>query len=109
MNNLRNTLEIKKALEGKVKKLEKIALNWEKNPEKSAKAERFLTELEEINDFLGEESVVLLQKNSFEKKLRDADESEIEYDGEFCKVAVIYNYPYNNGQWILYTAAVSSL
>lgn len=108
MNNLRNTLEIRRVLESKVKKLEKIALNWEKNPEMSAKAERFLSELEDVEDFM-EEGVILLQRNSFEKKLRDADESEIEYDGEFCKVAVIYNYPFNNGQWIIYTAAVSSL
>lgn len=108
MNNLRNTLEIRRVLERKVKKLEKIALNWEKNPEMSAKAERFLSELEDVEDFM-EEGVILLQRNSFEKKLRDADESEIEYDGEFCKVAVIYNYPFNNGQWIIYTAAVSSL
>lgn len=107
MNNLRNTLEIRRVLESKVKKLEKIALNWEKNPEMSAKAERFLSELEDVEDFM--EEGILLQRNSFEKKLRDADASGIEYDGEFCKVAVIYNYPFNNGQWIIYTAAVSSL
>lgn len=108
MNNLRNGMEIEKVLEGKVKKLEKIALNWEKNPEKATRAESFLTEIEDIKDFLQEEAVVLLQKNSFEKKLREADEFAMEYDGEFCKVAVIYEYP-KNGQWIIYTAAVSSL
>ncbi len=76
---------------------------------KADKAKRFLEELQEVKGLLGcGVNVKLVPRPTFEKQVAKADFATMEFDGEFCKIAIILNYPFDN-LWLIYVAAVESL
>ena len=72
-------------------------------------AERFLDELSEAKAVVGcGVNLKLVPRPTFEKQVDKADFATMEFDGEFCKVAIILNYPYDN-LWLIYVAPVESI
>ena len=108
---------IKKQLESKQARLEKIAVSDYPIDPKKVKvhkrkvlnANNFINELEEITGILDFGlNIKLVPRPTFEKQVAKADFASMEFDGEFCKIALIQNYPYDN-LWLVYTAAVESI
>lgn len=64
--------------------------------------------------YLDELSEVTLQKakqvkiTTFRKEVENADESSIEFDGQFCKLALIQNWGQRD-KWLLYLAPLSTI
>ena len=72
-------------------------------------ANNFINELEEITGILDFGlNIKLVPRPTFEKQVAKADFASMEFDGEFCKIALIQNYPYDN-LWLVYTATVESI
>ncbi len=111
-----STLTIKEQLKNKETKLERIASSALSNSEKTAVQERiisnvsdFIDELEEVRNFLDFGlNVKLVSKPIFEKQVAKADFASMEYNGKYCKVALIQNYSADNF-WLVYVAAVESI
>ncbi len=109
---------IKEQLENKQARLERIAIsNCHSNDSERiaiqetriSDAKRFINELEEIKDILDFDlNIKLVPKPTFEKQVTKADFASMEYDGEFCKIALIQNYPYDN-LWLVYAVAIESI
>lgn len=108
---------IKKQLENKQARLEKIAVsdypsglqNFKDHERKVLNATNFINELEEVTGILDFGlNVKLVPRPTFEKQVAKADFASMEFDGEFCKIALIQNYPYDN-LWLVYTATVESI
>lgn len=108
-------MEIRKQIEGKKMRLNHILeLGYPSDPnlilrheEKQARAKYFLEELKEVTWLLDskESRVLLVPLATFTKQLEKADFATIEFDGEFCKIATVQNFPSSN-IWLVYIAPV---
>lgn len=69
--------------------------------EKARAAKRYLLELQDVSSLLGMgHDVEWMRKKRFNRCMREADYSSMDFDGEFCKVAIIYNFP-DEPKWII--------
>ena len=72
-------------------------------------ASHFLSELEEVSAFFDNKmDVRLVSVSTLNKQVVKADFATIEFDGEYCKLALVQNFPYND-LWLLYVAPVESI
>lgn len=72
-------------------------------------AKRYLEELREVKELLGcGVNLNLVPRPTFEKQVAKADFATLEFDGEFCKIAIVSNYPFDN-LWLIYASALESL
>lgn len=73
-------------------------------------AKCFLKELDILTDFIPfsekAENVLLVSRSTFQRKVEKADFAEVDFDGLYCKVAVIYNFPETCGVWLIYVASL---
>lgn len=108
---------IKKQLEAKEARLEHIVYSdYPTDPQKQdahikklGKAKCYLEELREVKELLGcGVNLKLVPRPTFEKQVAKADFATLEFDGEFCKIAIVSNYPFDN-LWLIYTSALESL
>lgn len=69
----------------------------------------FLDELDEVKVVLNfDNNVKLVSLNEFNSLLVSADASNIEFDGEFCKLALLQNVNLPS-EWLLYVAPIESI
>lgn len=69
----------------------------------------FLSELREIRELIDVPvDLVLVTHSTFTKQIEKADFSSMEYDGIYCKLASIQNFPYDD-IYLLYVASVNSI
>ena len=69
----------------------------------------FLKELEEIMSVVETDlNVRIVPRPTFEKQIEKADFATMEFDGEFCKIAIVENFP-NDSLWLVYTMPVDLL
>lgn len=113
---MKNT-EIRKQLEHKRNRLNKVLNSrFPKNPymcgchyRKLENASIFIEELTDIICFLkAEVDIKLVTLPTFKKQCEKADFASVEFDGEFCKLVLIQNFPYDD-LWLLYVAPVESI
>ena len=57
---------------------------------------------------IGDLNVQLVTEETLQKQAEKADIAIVDYDGRFCKLILIKNYPYND-LWLLYVAPVDSI
>lgn len=108
---------IKKQLDAKEARLEHIVYaDYPTDPQKKdayirklGKAQRYLEELREVKELLGcGVNLNLVPRPTFEKQVAKADFATLEFDGEFCKIAIVSNFPFDN-LWLIYASALESL
>ncbi|MBE5821615.1 MAG: hypothetical protein E7311_03380 [Clostridiales bacterium] len=69
----------------------------------------FLNELDEVTFVLDSDNdVVLVNKAEFDNLVESADTSNIEFDGVFCKLALLQTFP-EKDKWALFVAPVESI
>ena len=72
-------------------------------------AQKFLKEFEEIEPLLeGAFNINIVPRPTFEKQIKKADFCTMEFDGVYCRIAVVQNYPFDN-LWLIYTASLGTL
>ncbi len=117
MKILESDKKILKQLEAKKSRLEHIANSdypldplLEKAHERRVEnAKSFLDELEEVLTIVEVGlNIKLVPRPTFDKQVKRADFATLEFDGEYCKIALIQNYPYDN-LWLIFTAPLESL
>lgn len=76
---------------------------------RQANARAFLEELRDISLLdIGDLNVQLVTEETLQKQAEKADFAIVDYDGRFCKLILIKNYPYDD-LWLLYVAPVDSI
>lgn len=117
MKILESDKKILNQLEAKKSRLENIAnSDYPVDPSLNKSHERrvqnakaFLDELEEVLTLVDVGlNIKLVPRPTFEKQVERADFATLEFEGEYCKVALIQNYPYDN-LWLIHTAPVESI
>ena len=109
--------KITKQLERKKERLEQIVNSempineklWDAHKRKEENARRFLVEIEEIEGLLEADTVKVVPISTFNKVVEKADYATMEFDGEFCKVATITNFPYEDNVVMVYLASIEKM
>jgi len=114
---VKNHEKVVKEIQRKENSLNKI-LNSQlpRNPEfddihqaRKEAAKNFLDELSEVTAFIEDSTeIVLVPMETLEKQVAKADFATIEFDGEYCTLALVQNFPYND-VWFLCIAPVTSI
>ena len=110
---------IKKMLDSKKARLEKVLSTTapvveseelqDAHERRQANAEVFLDELTEVRTVLSfANNVLLVNFETLDRLSKKADFCNIEFDGEFCKLVIVQNFPYDD-LWLLYVAAVEKI
>lgn len=114
---MKNTESLRKQLESKKNRLNEVLnTQFPKNPylwgchyRKLENAPIFIEELTDIICFLEiEPNIKLVTLPTLKKQCEKADFASVEFDGEFCKLVLIQNFPYDD-LWLLYVAPVESI
>ena len=72
-------------------------------------AKIFLDELEEVEMLLiSGVPMKMVPRPTFEKQIKKADFATIEFDGQFCQIAIIQNF-LSEGIWLIHTASIREL
>ena len=113
--------KIRTQLIGKKTRLEQISVsNAPMVPEKNlieaherrvSNAKIFLDELDVISTVLADGlnfDVYLVPRATLDKQVEKADFATVDFDGMFCKLYLIQNYPYGD-VWLLYVAPVEDI
>jgi len=81
----------------------------EAHERRMSNAEIFLEELDALSYLLNlDMNIQLVYLSTLEKQAEKADFASIDFDGQFCKLFLIQNYPYDS-MWLLYVAPVESI
>ena len=114
---MKNLGKILKQFASKKERLQKVLASqnpinpnlYSAHERKLTNANFFLSELTEAeNLLLSSGDIRLVTLSTLEKQIEKADFSSMEFDGEFCKIALIENYPYDS-LWLLWIAPVESI
>lgn len=69
----------------------------------------FLDELEEVEMLLmSGVPMKVVPRNIFKKQVEKADFVVTEFDGEFCQIAIVQNFPFED-VWLIHTASINEL
>lgn len=72
-------------------------------------ARRYLAEIKEVSSLLGVgHEVEWLSRQKFDRYMSEAEYSALDFDGEFCKVALINNFP-EEPKWLITCVAPDNL
>ena len=114
---MKNAEKITKQLESKKLRLENaLRTAYPIDPSLSEAHERrlenakaFLAELADVSYLLNLNlNIQLVSLPTLQKQIEKADFATLDFDGQFCKLVVIQNYPYDD-MWLLYVAPVESI
>ena len=64
--------------------------------------------INELDEVTLQEKAKQVKLSTFNKEVENADVSSIEFDGQFCKLALIQNWG-NADRWVLYLAPLSKI
>ena len=112
MNNIE---KFKRAVEERRERIEKILETREPvvpsldeaHKNRMKKAEIYLKDLKEVVRFLPDD-VKIVTKQTFNKTIEKADFAELEYDGRYCQLALIQNFPHKDA-YIFYMAPLAAV
>ena len=80
----------------------------EKLQQKNNILKEYYSELEEVFYIVicnsSSKTALIKQINLFDKAINSADQAELYYDGDYHKVALLYNFPYEHPLWAVYLA-----
>lgn len=108
---------VKNRLQNKLKNLQEIInskdpKNYRFNEAHAIKVERaskFFDELAEVSSFVEDSfDIRLVPLETIDKQIEKADFATIEFEGEYCKLVLVQNFPYDD-LWLLYTAPIKSI
>ena len=111
------TTKLERQVSAKERNLSRIATSETPiNPQHEAahirrvsNATQYLEELPEVKSLIGcGVPVKIVPLSKFQKALKAADISRIEFDGKFCKIAV-YSFYSGGNQWLVAMAGISAL
>ena len=69
--------------------------------ERSRAARRYLAEIQEISSLLGMgHEVEWISRAKFDRSVRAAEYASLDYDGEFCKIAIVSNFT-DEPKWLI--------
>ena len=114
---MKNMEKITRQINSKKDRLEKVLNSnapiivslMEAHERKIAHAELFLSELTEVTEFWdAETNLHLVPLSMLETQTAKADFASVEFEGKFCKLILVQNYPYGD-LWLLYVASVESI
>ena len=73
-------------------------------------AKKYLDEIAEITfSFNSNHDILLVTKDTMVKMSNSADFSEITFDGTFCKIMCLNNWPSEEPKWLIWLAPLSSV
>lgn len=112
-----DTQKIANQLDSKKLRLERVLRSQypldpsltEAHERKLENAKIFLKELADISYVVNLDlNIRLVSKSTLDKQVEKADFATVDFDGQFCKLIIIQNYPYDD-LWLLWVAPVESI
>lgn len=115
---MKDTETIAKQLKSKELQLKKILQSQfpcdpalaEAHVRRQRNAKAFLKDLNDISYVVNLDlNIELVSKSTLQKRIKMADIATVDFDGEYCKLVIIQNFPEDDNLWLLWVAPVSSV
>lgn len=127
--NIKGTIEVRSFLEKRISQLEEVAgkedrwmerhytttsftdAEYKKHSKKYSDVMQVMEELEELKEQLFNDELdfsIVYPAEKYQKTLKEADIYTVEYEGHYCKMAIVYKYP-EKEKWVIYIPPMSVL